>query len=76
MLRPPFLLMDLETIFEVVFLAAWMILAPASWCWFLPEKARDWISPLAPGPRRKTAGYFMVKREPMLQSSQNISAFS
>ena len=33
---PPSLLIDFETIFEVVFGAAWTILAPASWCWPAP----------------------------------------
>ena len=43
------LLIDLLTILEVVLGAACTTLPPASWCWPLPAKAIDRISPCAPG---------------------------
>jgi hypothetical protein len=59
---------DFDTIFDVVSGAAWVILAPASWCWPGPAYATDNTSPDAFGPTMTTAGYFIVRREPMLPS--------
>src|SRR5881392_1227342 len=75
-LRPPSLEIDLAKMFEVVFGAAWMILPPASWCWSFPAKAIDRISPWARSPSRYTLGYFMVRREPRLQSTHSTVASS
>jgi hypothetical protein len=41
---------DLAKMFDVVFGAAWTILPPASWCWPLPAKAIERISPWARSP--------------------------
>ncbi|CAB4594390.1 unannotated protein [freshwater metagenome] len=49
---PPSLLMDLDTIFDVVSGAACTILAPASWCWPAPAYATLNTSPVAFGPTR------------------------
>ncbi len=65
---PPSLEMDLDTMVELVSGAAWIILAPASWCWPGPAYATESTSPEALGPMRYTDGYFMVRREPMLPS--------
>src|SRR5437764_11381830 len=62
--------------FDVVLGAAWMIFPPASWCWPLPAKAIDRISPWARSPIRYTLGYFMVSREPRLQSTHSTVASS
>src|SRR5687768_6687483 len=59
---------------EVVSGAAFTILAPASWCWPGPAYATDSTSTDAFGPMRYTAGYFMVRREPMLPSIHSMWA--
>src|SRR3954451_3523463 len=66
--RPPPRATDLLTMLLVVRGAACTILAPASWCWPSPAKAIDRVSPEAPSPSRKQAGYFIVTLEPMLPS--------
>src|ERR1051325_7363834 len=53
---------------EVVSGAAWVILAPASWCWPAPAYATDSTSPCAFGPVITTAGYFIVSFDPRLPS--------
>ncbi len=68
--------MDFETTFDVVLSAAWIILAPVSWCWPSLASAMETTSPRAPSPFMTTPGYFMVSLDPMLQSIQRISAFS
>src|ERR1700750_1186852 len=60
--------------FDVVFGAAWTILAPASWCWPAPANAIDRTSPLARSPVMNTAGYFIVTLEPMLPSTHSMVA--
>lgn len=70
------MLMDLETMLDVVSSAAWIILAPVSWCWPVFARAMEMTSPRARLPLSTTAGYFMVSPEPMLQSIQRISASS
>src|SRR5205085_10145115 len=75
-LRPPSLEIDLAKMLEVVFGAAWMILPPASWCWPWPAKAIERISPWARSPSRYTDGYFIVSREPRLQSTHSTVASS
>src|ERR1700759_4510639 len=72
--RPPSLEIDLAKMFDVVLGAAWMILPPASWCWPLPAKAIDRISPWARSPIRWTLGYFIVSLEPRLQSAHSTVA--
>src|SRR5205807_6982822 len=72
--RPPSFEIDLAKMFDVVLGAAWMIFPPASWCWPLPAKAIDRISPWARSPIRYTLGYFMVSREPRLQSTHSTVA--
>src|SRR4051812_31665166 len=72
--RPPSLEIDLAKMFDVVFGAAWTILAPASWCWPLPANAIDRTSPCARSPIRYTDGYFMVSLEPRLQSTHSTVA--
>src|SRR3954471_20822230 len=74
--RPPSLEIDLAKMFVVVFGAAWTILPPASWCWPVPAKAIDRISPCARSPIRYTLGYFMVSFEPRLQSTHSTVASS
>ena len=68
--------MDLETTLEVVLSAAWIILAPVSWCWPVLARAMEMTSPRARSPFMTTPGYFIVRREPMLQSIQRTSASS
>src|SRR3954453_14052136 len=75
-LRPPSFEIDLAKMFDVGFGAAGMILPPASWCWPLPAKAIDRISPCASSPMRYTLGYFMVSFEPRLQSTHSTVARS
>src|SRR3954462_3028976 len=53
---------------DVVSGAAWVIFAPASWCWPGPAYATDSTSPWAFGPVITTAGYFIVSFEPRLPS--------
>src|SRR3954451_12159108 len=72
--RPPSLEIDLAKMFDVVFGAAWTILAPASWCWPWPAKAIDSTSPWARSPIRYTLGYFIVSLEPRLQSTHSTVA--
>src|SRR3954469_21252141 len=60
--------------FDVVFGAAWMIFAPASWCWPCPAKAIERTSPWARSPVRYTDGYFIVSLEPRLQSTHSTVA--
>jgi hypothetical protein len=62
--------------FEVVLSAAWIILAPVSWCWPSWARAIESTSPRAPSPRMMTPGYFIVRRLPMLQSIHFTSASS
>src|SRR5580704_9877431 len=62
--------------FEVVFGAPWTILPPASWCCPAPANAIDRISPWARSPSRYTLGYFIVSREPRLQSTHSTVASS
>src|SRR3954449_5198988 len=68
--------MLLEMIRELVYGAAWTTLPPASWCWPLPAKAIERISPRAPLPTMYTAGYFIVRRLPRLPSTHSIKASS
>src|SRR5580700_83746 len=68
--------MLLETTLLVVSSAAWIIFAPVSWCWPSPAKAILITSPRALRPFSTTLGYFIVKRDPMLQSIHLISASS
>ncbi len=68
--------MDFETMLEVVSSAAWIIFAPVSWCWPVLARAIEITSPRARRPFMITPGYFMVRREPMLQSIQRTSASS
>src|SRR5690606_23634577 len=68
--------MDFDTTTEVVSSAAWIILAPVSWCWPSLARAMETTSPRARLPFRTTPGYFMVRRLPMLQSIHLISASS
>src|SRR6266568_8494281 len=67
---------DLEMMFEVVSSAAWIILAPVSWCWPSLARAIDSTSPRAFLPFMITPGYFIVRREPILQSIHLTSASS
>src|SRR6266498_4955845 len=64
------LLMPLLVMIEVVFGAAWIIFAPASWCWSSPANATDRTSPCAPSPVRYTLGYFIVTLLPRFASIQ------
>src|SRR4029077_19000870 len=66
--RPPSLDTDLDTIRDVVLGARWTAFAPVSWCWPLPATATEMTSARAPSPRRQIAGYFIVRREPVLAS--------
>src|SRR5262249_6078037 len=66
--------MDLDTMVLDVLGAAWIILAPASWCWPLPANAIDSTSPCAPGSSMYTLGYFCVILEPRLPSTHSIVA--
>src|SRR6266550_6388140 len=68
--------MLLLTMFDVVSLAAWIIFAPVSWCWPLFASAMEITSPRALRPFSTTPGYFIVRREPMLQSIHFTSASS
>ena len=61
-------------IWEEVFGAQWTILAPASWCWPVPAKATDRVSPRACSPISQIDGYFMVTLEPMLPSIHSMVA--
>ena len=54
--------MDLETMLEVVSSAAWIILAPVSWCWPVLASAMEMTSPRALRPFMMTPGYFIVRR--------------
>src|ERR1043165_1513559 len=54
--------------------AAWVIFAPASWCWPSPAIATESTSPLACSPVMTTAGYFMVTLEPMFPSTHSMVA--
>src|SRR4051812_4172798 len=72
--RPPSFEIDLAKMFDVVFGAAWMIFAPASWCWPSPANAIESTSPWARSPVSHTAGYFMVTFEPMLPSTHSMVA--
>src|ERR671926_1527163 len=74
--RPPSLEIDLAKMFDVVFGAAWMIFAPASWCWPWPAHAIESTSPWARSPIRYTLGYFIVSLEPRLQSTHSTVASS
>src|SRR5215467_9222313 len=65
---PPSFEIDFDTILDVVSGAAWIILAPASWCWPGPAYATESTSPDALGPTMYTDGYFIVRRLPMLPS--------
>src|ERR1700678_2084505 len=67
---------DLEMMLLLVSSAAWIILAPVSWCWPLLARAMERTSPRALRPFRTTPGYFIVRREPMLQSIHLTSASS
>jgi hypothetical protein len=67
---------DFDTTVEVVSSAAWIILAPVSWCWPSLARAIEITSPRAFRPLSTTPGYFIVKRLPMLQSIHLISASS
>src|SRR5438045_6972376 len=64
---------DFEMMFDVVSSAAWIIFAPVSWCWPLLASAIDSTSPRDFRPFKTTPGYFMVRREPILQSIHLIS---
>src|SRR3954467_10742262 len=66
--RPPPRATDLLTMLLEVLGAACTIFAPASWCWPSPANAIDSVSPDAPSPSKKQAGYFIVTLEPMLPS--------
>ena len=68
MVRPPSLEIDLLSMIDVVSGAAWVIFAPASWCWPGPAYATESTSPCAFGPVMTTAGYFIVSFEPRLPS--------
>ena len=68
MVRPPSFEIDLVSMIDVVSGAAWVIFAPASWCWPGPAYATDSTSPCAFGPVITTAGYFIVSFEPRLPS--------
>src|SRR5207247_10129855 len=59
--------------FDVVSSAAWIIFAPVSWCWPLLASAIESTSPRDLRPFKTTPGYFMVNREPILQSIHLIS---
>ena len=72
--RPPSREIDLETIWPVVLGAAKVSLAPASWCWLLPAKATERISPWACSPSNASSRYFMVSLEPMLPSIHSMVA--
>ena len=67
-MRPPSFEIDFESMIDVVSGAAWVIFAPASWCWPGPAYATDSTSPCAFGPVMTTAGYFIVSFEPRLPS--------
>src|SRR5260370_7808390 len=64
---------DFERMFDVVSSAAWIIFAPVSWCWPLLASAIESTSPRDLRPFKTTPGYFMVNREPILQSIHLIS---
>src|SRR3954449_12019840 len=66
--RPPSLAIDFESMIDVVSGAAWVIFAPASWCWPAPAYATESTSPCAFGPTITTAGYFIVSLDPRLPS--------
>src|SRR5204863_2151690 len=74
--RPLPMEIDLETMLLVVSSAAWIIFAPVSWCWPSLARAMERTSPRAFRPFMITPGYFMVRREPILQSIHLISASS
>src|SRR5439155_12813047 len=74
--RPVPIEIDFEMMLEVVSSAAWIIFAPVSWCCPLFASAIERTSPRAFRPFRTTPGYFIVRREPMLQSIHLISASS
>ena len=66
---------DLEMMLEVVSSAAWIIFAPVSWCWPLfGQRDREHFAARL-RPFMTTPGYFMVRREPILQSIHFTSAF-
>src|SRR6266566_2252026 len=67
---------DLEMMLLVVSSAAWIIFAPVSWCWPSLARAIERTSPRALRPFMITLGYFIVRREPILQSIHFTSAFS
>ena len=67
---------DFETMLELVSSAAWIILAPVSWCCPVFASAIEITSPRARRPFITTAGYLIVSRLPMLQSIHRTSAFS
>ena len=76
MARPCPTEIDFEMMLDVVSSAAWIIFAPVSWCWPSLASAMEMTSPRALRPFRTTPGYFMVSREPMLQSIHFTSASS
>src|SRR6266496_5898564 len=72
--RPVPLETDFERIWDVVYGARCVTLAPASRCIPLLANATERISPRAPGSISRTAGYFIVTFEPRLPSTHSMVA--